>query len=242
MIRVLLEVPTPPPLTLVVEGARHHYLFHVLRARPGQTLEVFDGKGRAFTSRVEAADEASLTLTLGSERAEVPQRRVTVLQGLPKGDKLEWIIEKATELGVSAVVPVVTERSIVKLDAARAEKKRERWQKIAEEAARQCGRADVPAVLPVQPLLDAAGELEADVQLLILDEGEQARRLGDALPKDERPVALVVGPEGGLARPEVEALVREGGCAVTLGRSILRTETAALAAVAILRHRDGHLG
>lgn len=243
MIRVLLPVPTPAPLTLRVEGDRHHYLVHVLRVRAGETLEVFDGKNRAFTARIDDVSDDALILALGSERTDTPSRRIWILQGLPKGDKLEWIIEKATELGVSGIAPVTTERSVVKLDAERSEKKRERWQRIAEEAARQCRRNDVPQVWRPGRLLDVAAQVEPEALLLILDEGETARRLADALPEQpDRPVALVVGPEGGLSRPEVERLVQEGGVAVTLGRNILRTETAALAAVAILRHRDGLLG
>lgn len=243
MIRVLLPVPDPAPLTLRVEGDRHHYLVHVLRVRSGQTVEVFDGRNRAFTARIDEVTDDALILALGTERTESPARRIWVVQGLPKGDKLEWIIEKATELGVSGIAPVSTERSIVKLDADRSEKKRERWQRIAEEAARQCRRSDVPQIWKPGPLLDVAAQVEPEALLLILDEAETAVRLAQALPEQpDRPVALVVGPEGGLSRAEVEQLVREGGVAVSLGRNILRTETAALAAVTILRHRDGLLG
>ncbi len=242
MIRVLLPVPEPAPDRLRVEGAPHHYLRRVLRVDAGDEVEVFDGHGRAFTSRVEKVEELALELLLGPERREVPSRRVTVVQGLPRGEKLEWVIEKAVELGACAIVPAEAERSVVKLDAARAARRQARWQKIADEAARQCGRSDVPQVLPLMPLPRVREALEPGCTLLILDEEEKGRSLSDALPPSPAPVALVVGPEGGLTREEVAELVSEGGVPVSLGGLILRTETAALAALAVVRHRDGLLG
>ncbi|MBX5484566.1 MAG: 16S rRNA (uracil(1498)-N(3))-methyltransferase [Myxococcaceae bacterium] len=243
MIRVLLAVPSPAPARLHVEGERHHYLSRVLRVKPGDAVEVFDGRGHAWNATVAAVDEDAVELALGPAREAAPaSRRVTVIQGLPKGDKLEWIVEKATELGAYAIAPVRCERSIVKLDAARSEKKRERWQKIAEEAARQCRRSEVPKVLPVMSLEEAARTAAGSGALLILDEEERTRRLSEALPSSDAPVALVVGPEGGLSREEIQRLILLGGVPVTLGDYILRTETAALAALSVLRHRDGQLG
>lgn len=243
MIRVLLEIPAEAPSELTVSGERFHYLAHVLRLGAGDAIEVFDGHGRAFAAKVERVESESLIVSLGAERRDVlEQRRITVVQGLPKGDKLEWIIEKATELGAAALVPVASEHAVVKLDEARAEKKRQRWQKIAEEAARQCGRADVPEIRPVVKLADAVKTSAAEGVVLILDESERSRRLSEALPPSPSPVTLVVGPEGGLSRAEVQTLAGLGAVPVTLGRNILRTETAALAAVSVIRHRDGNLG
>ena len=234
MIRVLLPVPDPAPSLFRVEGERHHYLRRVLRVDEGDEVEVFDGQGRAFSARVAKLEETALELVLGHERREAPVRRVTVVQGLPKGEKLEWVIEKAVELGASAIVPAEAERSVVRLDAARAVRRHERWQKIANEAARQCGRSDVPTVLPLMPMARVREALEPGCVLLVLDEEERARPLSQALPPSPTPVALVVGPEGGLTREEVAELVSEGGVPVTLGGLILRTETAALAALSAL--------
>ena len=244
MIRALLVVPTPAPERLTVGGERFHHLAHVLRIAPGDTVEVFDGRGRAFVARVEQVGESSLELVLGEERSDEVGRAITILQGLPKGDKLEWIVEKATELGATAIVPVETARAVVKLDPARGEKKRERWQRIAEEAARQCRRSDVPAVLAPARLQDAVASLAEGTRVLVLDEEERAVRLGKVLAPlgPEVPLALVIGPEGGLAREEVDALLRRGAVAVSLGKNILRTETAALAALSVVLHRDGRLG
>ena len=245
MVRLFAPVPAEAPAELTLGEERRHYLVHVLRLQEGDALELFDGTGRAFDARVLAL--APLRLGLGPARTAPARRALSVLQGLPKGDKLELVLQKGTELGASGFYPVATRRSLVKLERledGRAQSKTARWQKIAEEAARQCGRSDVPQVHPPQPLLEAARGLSAGTQLLVLDEEERALPLGEAfrsLPR-EQPVALVVGPEGGLAREEVQALLALGARPVTLGRLVLRTETAALAALSVMGHLDGELG
>lgn len=242
MIRLLLEVPAPAPDTLTVRGERLHYLAHVLRLREGAALEVFDGRGARFAATVVSLGEDAATLSLSAPQPGVFGSALTLLQGLPKADKLEWIIQKGTELGVSRFMPVATARAVVKLDAERGAHKRERWQKIADEAARQCGRSDTAAVEAPQPLLQAAAALPEGTQLLILDEEERTLRLSAAVRRDPGPVALVIGPEGGLSREEVAALQGRGGIPVTLGPRVLRTETAGIAAASVLLHLHGELG
>jgi 16S rRNA (uracil1498-N3)-methyltransferase len=244
MIRVLVDVPSPPPERLRVGGERYHHLARVLRVRPGQSVEVFDGAGRAFPASVAAVDEDSVELVLGEPRHELPQRRITVVQGLPKAEKLEWIIEKATELGAAAILPVSTARAVARLEADRAGKRIARWRRIAEEAARQCGRADVPEIREPRALASLFEAIGADTRVLVLDEAERERRLSQAVSAQPRlaPLALVVGPEGGLERAEVAALISGGAVPVTLGHNVVRTETAALAALAVIRHLDGQLG
>lgn len=225
-----------------VEGARLHYLARVLRVTAGDPLEVFDGSGRAFDARVTSLNDDVAELSLGAPREAPSPRAITLIQGLPKADKLELVLQKGTELGASAFIPAACERSVVKLDG-KEEKKRARWQRIVEEAARQCGRADVPRVAPPSPLLDAVRALPKDVAVLVLDEEERALPLSTAVaPLGSRPLALVIGPEGGLARGEVTALLALGATPVTLGRLVLRTETAGLAGLAVLRHLEGLLG
>jgi 16S rRNA (uracil1498-N3)-methyltransferase len=216
----------------------------VLRLTEGSALEVFDGTGRAFDARVLGADPQQVRLELGPARSTPPRREVSVLQGLPKGDKLEWVLQKGTELGASAFYPVATARSVVKLEPRRAEERTARWTKIVEEAARQCRRNDVPRVHTPRPLLEAARSLPPGTVLLVLDEEESAVPLGEAFRScaPQAPVALVVGPEGGLAREEVAELASLGARGVSLGSRILRTETAALAALAVMAHLDGELG
>ena len=244
MIRVLLEVPVPPPERLRVRGERYHYLARVLRVRPGQALEVFDGAGRAFAASVSAVDDDAVELVLGEARSERPQRRITVIQGLPKAEKMEWIIEKATELGAAAILPISTTRAVARLEADRASKRVTRWRRIAEEAARQCGRADVPEILEPRSLPAIFEAVGSATRVLVLDEAERDRRLSEAVRAEPAlaPLALAVGPEGGWERAEVAALISAGAVPVTLGRNVLRTETAALAALTVIRHLDGQLG
>jgi 16S rRNA (uracil1498-N3)-methyltransferase len=228
----------PQPGTNVVEGEPFHYLARVLRVKPGEALEVFDGVSKVFHAKVTSVEDATLCLELGPPREASAALPVWLLQGLPKADKFELVLQKATELGVAAVVPVVMERSVSRPKDGAA--KAERWLKIATEAARQCGRADVPQVPEPCSLEDALKMLPASAQVLVLDEEEKTTRLS-SLADAGTPV-LVVGPEGGLTRGEVEQLEAKGARTVTLGPRILRTETAALAALSVILHRRGELG
>jgi 16S rRNA (uracil1498-N3)-methyltransferase len=240
MIRLL--VPGAAEGSVTVAGPRLHYVRDVLRLRAGDALEVFDGAGRAFDARLATLEADAATLTLGPAREAPKPRPITIVQGLPKAEKLELVLQKGTELGATAFAPAACARSVVKLQG-KEEAKLARWQRIVEEAARQCGRADVPEVLPPQPLLAAVAALPGAPAVLVLDEEERALPLSAAVaPLGRRPLALVIGPEGGLAREEVSALVGRGAAPVTLGRLVLRTETAALAALSVLRHLDGELG
>jgi 16S rRNA (uracil1498-N3)-methyltransferase len=236
MIRLLLPHATEGDVRVV--GARLHYVARVLRVKAGDALEVFDGRGSSFDARVTEISETHATLKLSAARSTPAPRAVTLIQGLPKADKMELVLQKGTELGAAGFIAAGSERSIVKLDG-KEEKKRERWQRIVEEAARQCGRADVPTVTIAGSLVEAAKQHLGT--LLILDEEEHALPLSAAVPETGA-VALVIGPEGGLARSEVEALKKLGAVPVTLGPLILRTETAGLAALSVLRHLDGLLG
>ncbi len=245
MIRLLHPDVPPDATTLTIEGSAHHYLTRVLRLRAGDALELFDGRGSAWDARVDAidVDAARATLSLGPVRTLPPAPAVTLLQGLPKGDKLELVLQKATELGATCVWPVQCKRSVVQLSGERANKRAERWRRIVEEAARQCRRADVPEVPEPVDLLAAVARLPEDTRVLVLDEEESSVRLGVALAEHAHaPIALVVGPEGGLSREEVAALTARGASTVSLGPRILRTETAGLAALSVLQFLRGQLG
>jgi 16S rRNA (uracil1498-N3)-methyltransferase len=234
-----VHLPHPRTGELKVEGDAFHHLARVLRVKAGEALQVFDGVGKVFDAKVLSVGEATLTLELGAAHEAAGALPVWLLQGLPKGDKFELVVQKSTELGVAAVVPVVMERSISRPKDGVA--KAERWLKIATEAARQCGRADVPEIPAPRSLDDALKGLPPDARLLVLDEEERAVRLSSALDDSGTPV-LVVGPEGGLTRDEVGQLKAKGAKTVTLGPRILRTETAALAALSVILHRRGELG
>lgn len=230
-----------------LDAAGAGYLARVLRLSPGDRVEVFDGDGGLYDATIRSLDGDGGVLSLGPRReaGRLP-RPFVLLQGLAKGEKMELVIQKATELGVTRVVPVACARSVVRLDPARAEKKVARWRKIAAEAARQCGRADVPEVEGPAPLPDAVAALAARDDLARMVAWEEATEpgLGGFLDAEShRPGhALLVGPEGGLAAEEIRAAEDAGFTAVTLGRRILRTETVALAVLAAVRFVQGALG
>ena len=208
-------------------------------------MQVFDGKGRTFAARVLSIGTDELELKLAPARIAAQAPPIVLIQGLPKGEKLDWIVQKGTELGVAGIAPVAMRHCVVKLRPPRAQHRHQRWQKIAEEAARQCGRADVPRILPYQPLSDAIRQLSPGTRLLVLDEREPIVRLAQGLASlgdAAVPLALVVGPEGGVDPSEVRELLEAGAVFVSLGRRILRTETAALAALAVVLHVTGDLG
>ncbi len=228
----------------IVSGESLAYLREVLRLRPGDPIEVFDGEGRVYRSRVErwVEDGAELSVSAAEERPFAGVR-ITLAQGLPKGDKLELIVQKSVELGATRVVPVACQRSVVKLDQRRAAERVTRWQRIADEAARQCGRADTMAVGPVESFDAVVTRPRGPREVrLILDEEERARRLRVALVDREASHVVLVGPEGGFARDEVEAAKLHGFAPVTLGPRILRTETVALAVLAVAQFTLGDLG
>lgn len=237
-----LYVPNAISGVLHLSGPRFHHLVRVLRVKAGEPLEVFDGKGMAFPAQLSDLGANAATLTLAAGSPQPPPPRITLVQGLPKAEKLELVLQKGTELGAAAFAPVFSERCVIK-PSGREETKVQRWQRIVEEAARQCGRADVPPVHAPRPLVDAVRALAGAV-VLVLDEEEEALPLSAAVSTalPSQPLALVIGPEGGLSRAEVAALVQLGAMPVTLGRRVLRTETAALAALSVLLFLQGELG
>ncbi len=231
---------------VVFDEQETRHLSRVLRLRPGDSVQVVDGRGTEFTVRLESIESRAADgtiLTRSSSTTESPLG-VTLAQGIPKGDKMEWIVRTVTELGVARVVPLVTERTIVRLEPGRWRDRARRWQRVAKEAAKQCGRAVIPTVDPPRPLQEFADAAPAADLRLCLWEGER-RDLSEILDAARRPVAaalLVVGPEGGLAAREVETLVARGFTSAGLGPRILRTETAGPVGVALLQSRFGDLG
>lgn len=226
-----------------LHGAAAHHLARVLRARPGARIAAFDGAGLEAFGTVRAVEDGGVLVHLEAPRpaATEPDRSVTLAPALLKGDKLADVVRMATELGVAAVRPVRARRcDVAELSPARLA----RWRRVAEEAARQCGRARVPEVAEVVPL-DA---LVWSGALLVADPGAEAT-LADvlaALDEEGRgaavpptAVTVVTGPEGGLTADEVAALVARGGRAVALGRRVLRAETAPVAVAAALLTWDG---
>lgn len=226
-------------VTFDADESRH--LSRVLRLRPGDTVIASDGAGRDYTVRLEAVGEAARG-TVIAEAAGVPESplAITLVQGVPKGDKMEAIVRAATELGVTRFRPALCERTIVRLEPARWRDRARRWQRVAREAAKQSGRAIVPEVELPRPLAECLGTA-ADLALCLWEGGGEPLGTLLAGAATARSATVVVGPEGGLALVEVEAARAAGLRIVSLGHRILRTETAGPAIVAILQSRLGDL-
>ena len=231
---------------LTVAGADHRYLARVLRLGPGADLTLFDGRGREARARIVAVDAGQAQVVL---EVDAPEERlaaaavpITLVVALLKAEKMDLVVQKATELGAARIVPARADRSVVRLDAARAASRLARWRKIAREAARQCGRADLPAIDEPRELGAALEAAPEAAWKAIFFEGARATSLRAALPAKPPPaVVLAVGPEGGFADEEVE-LAREAGYVVVgLGPRLLRAETAALAALAAVGYALGDL-
>jgi len=237
-----------------ITGDELKHLRNVLRLKAGDTVEVFDGAGRGYTGRIALVDQSAAFVELEAAVAEARDShlRVCLAQGLPKGEKMDWIVQKNTELGVGVILPLELERCVVRLEGDKKRRdKQARWQKVAREAARQCGRLFVPEVLAPCGLTALLRQVSPeDVLLIPWEEGGQGLKsffeeaggngVADKLKKGR--VVVVIGPEGGLTPEEVEEARLAGGAALTLGPRILRTETAGLALLSVLQYHWGDMG
>ncbi|AOY92748.1 16S rRNA (uracil(1498)-N(3))-methyltransferase [Cupriavidus sp. USMAA2-4] len=211
----------------------------VLRLNPGDPITLFDGRGGSYAAVLQDLGKRQAVARVGAQTHDEaePPLHVTLAQGLAGGDKMDWLIEKAVELGVAAVQPLQAARSVVRLAGERADKRRAHWQALVEAACEQCGRNRVPAVAPIVPFeawLARAGTGErllltprASQPLVTLAAQRRETWLADGL-------TLLIGPEGGLSPEEEDAALRAGFTGVSLGPRILRTETAGLACLAAL--------
>jgi 16S rRNA (uracil1498-N3)-methyltransferase len=233
-------LPSDRNITISDDDAAH--IARVLRLRPGEKIEVVVA-GQVYAAQLTevTADfvQARVEEALGSSGESNLQ--LHLFQGLPKGDKLELVIQKATELGVSSITPVITERVVVKLKPDAVAKKLTRWQKIALEAAKQSRRLVVPQVNP-PVLLQDMPPVPAHQLALVAWEEERAGLRPLLQGKAGQEIGVFIGPEGGLASGEVDFLVSQGWQRVGLGPRILRTETAPLALLAIIQYELGDLG
>lgn len=227
---------------LTVAGQDGVHIRRALRMGPGDLLTVCDGKGTDAACRIDGFDGDVVLLRVLSRTptASEPTCAVTLYQGLPKGDKMEWIIQKAVELGVNRIVPVQMARSVAVItDKGKGGKKAARWQKIAHEAAGQSGRGILPPVEEPISFRQAAARLAAETALICYEGG--GAPLPELVNRQTAAVSLVIGPEGGIDRKEIDLLVEQGGRLATLGPRILRCETAPLAALAVIMAATGNM-
>ena len=225
-----------------IQGSDVNHMKNVLRMRPGEEVMVSDGNNRQYRCRVEDYPDGEAVLAIleaGLVDTELPSR-IYLFQGLPKQEKMELIVQKAVELGVCQVIPVQTRRCVVKLDAKKAAKKVQRWQQIAESAAKQAGRGYIPVVSEVMTFQEALAFSETlDIRLIpyeLADGMEGTRKILDGI-RPGQSVGIFIGPEGGFEKEEVGRAVEAGAMPITIGKRILRTETAGIAVLSILMYR-----
>ena len=237
----------------VFTGEEAKYLADVLRMRPGELVTLCDGARTDFTCRITdiTKDHVMVAFDAREPNSTEPTYEAVLYQALVKGDKMDLIIQKGVELGVSRIIPVACSRSIVRIDTKDADKKTARWQKIAEEAARQCGRGMIPAVGQPVPFSAAIAQAGTNSDIVFLPwEGEKSRPLSSVLdnwadtgpaassePVKQPVISFFIGPEGGFDPKEIDIADKAGVRTVTLGRRILRTETAGLAVLSMLIYR-----
>lgn len=233
-----------PGESLELPADQLRYLRNVLRLKAGDALTLFDGRGFEYSAVITGLGgrRAQVRVTAKNRIPEEPAAKITLAQALPKGAKLEWIIQKATELGASGILPFTSVRSIPKIQENRVEDKLSRWRKIAAEAAEQCGRFDVPEIPGIVTFEKLLGWPAAGSRKIIFWEAESERSLREVLGENAvgiKDIFVVVGPEGGFAPGEVDRARAAGFVTASLGKRVLRVETAALAVLVILQYTLG---
>lgn len=227
---------------IVITGRDVNHIRNVLRMKRGEQILVSCKNGPDYYSTIVSVEAERVTASVDrvdEEGRELPSR-IHLFQGIPKGEKMELIIQKAVELGVSEIIPVSMKRCVVKLDSKKEDSKRKRWEAIAESAAKQSKRSLIPEIHPVMPYREAVA-YAASLDLMLVPyecaEGmEGTRRILEQV-KPGMDIGIFIGPEGGFEREEIELAVSYGGHPITLGKRILRTETAGLAILSVLMFR-----
>ena len=239
--RVYVDAALEPGALLTLTGGAAGHLTRVLRLRPKAALTLFNGHGGEYAASVERVRRSEVTVAVGQH--EPIEREspfpLTLAQGVSRGERMDLVVQKATELGVARLVPVLTERSIVRLDEEQSDRKSNHWRAVAIAACEQCGRNRLPEVaLPTQ-LREFLRQPPGDNVRLLLSPSA-TRRIED-VPRPARGATVLIGPEGGLADEEQQLAEGAGYTAVNLGPRVLRTETAAIAALTLLQREFGDL-
>ncbi len=237
----LSEVDTQSPYVFL-EGEEHHHLSRVSRIQPKEEIWLIDGSGRSYLARVEEVEKEKTKLFIleGKGREKI-NTEITLAQSLVKSKSMEFIIQKSAELGIARFIPLMTSRSVVKIEE-KIERKLERWERIAREAVKQSGNPWVPTISPPVDLKKLMKESQAKLKLLLSENrGKYFREIltqtgkssGESPPPS---IMILIGPEGGWTGEEEDYILANGFEAVSLGKNILRTETAAICALALISH------
>jgi len=237
--RIYSAQPLASGATLALDEGPSVHLARALRMRADDSLVLFDGHGNEWPANISQVGKKVVTVRLGERRVRSLESQLKIHIGISisRGDRMDWIIQKATELGVSAITPLRSDRSEVKLSGERAGKKLRHWRQIAISACEQCGRNTLPQLDPLTSVADWIREIDADKKY-VLHHRAGASKSASGIPSS---VAVLIGPEGGLNDIEIEDSEQAGFSSLALGPRVLRTETAPLAAIAILQARWGDM-
>lgn len=239
--RIFADAPLTCNETLDLPQAASHHLSKVLRMRPDQQIQVFNGRGGYYSALITAIGKRSVTIVPLEFFAEQRESslEITLAQGISRGQHMDYTVQKAVELGVTKIVPLVSEFSNVHLDRDRAENKLAHWRSIIIHACEQCGRTRVPEISSPMPFMDWVGGVSHGVKIILAPlAGNTLKEITDMKPA----VTLLSGPEGGFSEDEIANAVAAGYRPVALGPRVLRTETAALAALCAIQVLWGDLG
>jgi 16S rRNA (uracil1498-N3)-methyltransferase len=238
--RIHVDGPLADGQELDLPAAAARHVVQVLRLRPPAPLILFDGSGGEYAATLLPGGSSRVRLGARTDVERESPLALTLLQGISRGERMDYTIQKAVELGVQRIVPVTTRRSVVRLSAERAAKRRAHWQGVVVSACEQCGRARLPQLLPLQPH-EVALHDGAPPEALRFVLAPEATTTLHAIAETPSAVALLVGPEGGLDDSELTAAAAAGWRGIRLGPRVLRTETAGAAALAVLQARWGDL-
>ncbi len=227
--------------TAVISGQDAHHIARVLRMQVGDPLTLCDAHGTDYACEILSLDDGEVSLRVCDRMpsATEPTTAVTLYQGIPKSEKMEWIIQKCVEIGITRIVPVAMSRCVVKLNAADAEKKRARWQKIAAGAAEQSGRGIIPEIAAPISFNTMLSALKEEYAVTFYEGGGVS--LSTLVSENTRQVSIVIGPEGGFSLDEIEKLRENGAHIATLGKRILRCETAPVVALSVIMQLTGNM-
>jgi 16S rRNA (uracil1498-N3)-methyltransferase len=239
--RVFVAAPLHAGEALILPAAAAQHLVRVLRLGEGDEVVLFNDTGREFPSRIASVDRHGLRADVLAcrERDLESPLAITLVQGICRGERMDWVVQKATELGASRIIPVLTSRSVVRLRGSRADRRLTHWQAVARSACEQSGRNRVPIIDQPASLETCLAQLPPAGLLLLLAPESRARLADHDQPVST--ISLLVGPEGGLSPAEIELASELGFRSVRLGPRILRTETAAVTAIALVQARWGDL-
>jgi 16S rRNA (uracil1498-N3)-methyltransferase len=233
-IRLFSPAPLQPHHLITLDAGQARYLMRALRLRLGDTITLFDGSGGEYAAEIVRAEQSSVDVQTGAflDCSTESTLHIRLVQGISKGDRMDTVVRQATELGASRISPVLSQYSVVRLDDKKAAKRRDHWQKIAQSACEQCCRNNVPDVNEVRTLNAWHDENSGGTETRLILIPDATTTLS-SISRPESGVSLLVGPEGGFSGLELERAIEGGFTPISLGPRILRTETAATAAISV---------